>query len=180
MILFFGPAGAGKSVQGQLLAKDKNWQWISTGQLFRDSKDPAVQAILASGQLMSSEKTQDLLASQLQMTRNQQIILDGFPRKTEQVEWLVDHQQEYEYTIDLAIVIDITKAEILKRLETRGRAEDDPSVIEKRLKIYYEEINPLLEYLEIHNVPIVHIDGVNEIDEVHSRIMNEVVTRQLG
>ena len=33
MIVFFGPAGAGKSVQGQLLAARNNWRWLSAGQL---------------------------------------------------------------------------------------------------------------------------------------------------
>jgi adenylate kinase len=38
MIIFFGPAGAGKSVQGQILAARHGWRWLSTGQLLR-SKD---------------------------------------------------------------------------------------------------------------------------------------------
>jgi adenylate kinase len=42
MIVFFGPAGAGKSVQGQILAARYNWRWLSTGQLLRDSHDPKV------------------------------------------------------------------------------------------------------------------------------------------
>ena len=39
MIVFFGPAGAGKSVQGQILAARFGWRWLSAGQLLRDSKD---------------------------------------------------------------------------------------------------------------------------------------------
>jgi adenylate kinase len=176
MILFFGPAGAGKSVQGQMLGDKKDWQWISTGQLFRESKDPKIQQILASGQLVSSEQTQELLASQLETTRGKQIILDGFPRKLEQVEWLVDNQKSYEYTIDLAIIIDISKEEILKRLQIRGRAEDDPEVIEKRLAIYYQEIDPLISYLADHKVPIAHVNGVGDMDEINQNIMQAVAT----
>ena len=29
MIVFFGPAGAGKSVQGQILAARHGWRWLS-------------------------------------------------------------------------------------------------------------------------------------------------------
>ena len=36
MIVFFGPAGAGKSVQGQMLAARNGWRWLSAGQLLRD------------------------------------------------------------------------------------------------------------------------------------------------
>ena len=39
MIIFFGPAGSGKSVQGQLLSARHGWRWLSAGQLLRDSKD---------------------------------------------------------------------------------------------------------------------------------------------
>ena len=35
MIVFFGPAGAGKSVQGQILAARHGWRWLSAGQLLR-------------------------------------------------------------------------------------------------------------------------------------------------
>jgi len=180
MILFFGPAGAGKRVQGQMLAEEKGWQWISTGKLFRESQDPAIQAILAAGSLVSSEVTQELLASALDATRGQQIILDGFPRKIEQAEWLVAQQAKFDYAIDLVVVIDVSKEEILKRLAIRGRAEDDPSIIEKRLQIYHDEVDPILDYLSTQGVSIVHINGVGEIDEVHNHIMDEITSHHLG
>ena len=44
MIVFFGPAGAGKSVQGNLLAARNDWRWLGAGQLLRDSKDPELLA----------------------------------------------------------------------------------------------------------------------------------------
>ena len=40
MIIFFGPAGAGKSVQGQILAARHGWRWMSAGQLLRDTHNP--------------------------------------------------------------------------------------------------------------------------------------------
>lgn len=180
MILFFGPAGAGKSVQGQMLAEAKGWQWISTGKLFRESQDPKIQAILAEGSLVSSEVTQDLLAGVLDKTRGQQIILDGFPRKIEQVEWLVTQQPNYDYTIDLAVVMEVSKEEVLKRLAIRGRAEDDPTIIEKRLQIYHDEVDPILEYLSAQGVSVIHVNGVGEIEGVHNHIMDEITSHQLG
>ena len=180
MIIFFGPVGAGKSVQGQFLGLRQGWQWISTGHLFRASKDPEVQAILASGALMSSKKTQDLLAEVLETTRSEEVILDGFPRKIEQAEWLVDHQADYDYTLDLAIVIDVSKEEIRKRLALRGRPEDDPSIVEKRLHIYHTEVDPILDYLASHGMPIIHIDGGKKVGEIHDAIMDELTARQLG
>jgi len=51
MIIFLGPAGSGKSVQGQLLAEKYNWQWLSVGQLLRASSDEKVQKIMQKGKL---------------------------------------------------------------------------------------------------------------------------------
>ena len=52
MIVFFGPAGAGKSVQGNLLAARNDWRWLGAGQLLRDSKDPELLAQMSTGQLV--------------------------------------------------------------------------------------------------------------------------------
>ena len=57
MILLFGPTGAGKSMQGQMLAVRQGWKWLSTGEMLRQSDDPAVIATLKSGELVSDELT---------------------------------------------------------------------------------------------------------------------------
>ena len=57
MILLFGPPGAGKSMQGQMLAVRQGWKWLSTGELFRQSKDPKVIEYLKTGELISDEMT---------------------------------------------------------------------------------------------------------------------------
>ncbi len=180
MIVFFGPVGAGKSVQGKLLGTKQNWKWISTGDIFRQSTDPEVQAILASGQLMSSEQTYQVLGQALENVRNQQIILDGFPRRKEQAEWLLANQKNYDFTVDLVIVMDVDKDEILKRLATRGRAEDDASIIEDRLKIYHDEVDPILKYLTDNNVPVEYINGVGDMNTVHEGIMDKIIEHKLA
>ena len=52
--------GAGKSVQGQMLAVRMGWKWLSTGQMLRDSKDLDVIRILKSGELVSDELTYEV------------------------------------------------------------------------------------------------------------------------
>ena len=55
MIVFFGPAGAGKSVQGQMLAARNGWRWLSAGQLLRDTRDPELFAQMRTGGLVDPE-----------------------------------------------------------------------------------------------------------------------------
>ena len=54
MILLFGPTGAGKSMQGQMLAVRQGWKWLSTGEMLRQSTDPEVIETLKSGELVSA------------------------------------------------------------------------------------------------------------------------------
>lgn len=180
MIVFFGPVGAGKSVQGQLLATRLNWDWVSTGNIFRASTDPEVQEILAKGQLISSEKTYEVLASALDSMDAAHVILDGFPRKKEQAEWLIANQATHGYKVDLVLVIDVSNEEIIKRLSARGRVDDDPKVIEDRLKIYHSEVEPILSFLEQQNVPIARVDGMGDVNDIHDRIAKVVVEHQIG
>jgi adenylate kinase len=181
MILFFGPAGAGKSVQGQLLAKNKGWQWVSSGQLLRETANPEILAELQKGNLISSDKMYDLFSEALaEPTDVHRLILDGFPRKREQAEWLVGHLKDGANAISMAIVMDVAKEELLKRIEARGRADDTPEAVDARLKIYHEEVDPILTYLEENHIPVVHINGIGAIDEIQEKIMNAVTAANIA
>ena len=94
MILLFGPTGAGKSMQGQMLAVRQGWKWLSTGEMLRQSTDPAVIATLKAGELVSDKLTYQVFDHAVQEAYRkhyQNIIVDGFPRTKEQAAWLDDH-----------------------------------------------------------------------------------------
>ena len=55
MIILFGAAGSGKSLQGQKLAEKYDWRWMSVGQLLRDCKDPELEKTMLKGELVSDE-----------------------------------------------------------------------------------------------------------------------------
>ena len=177
MILFFGPAGAGKSVQGQLLAEKKGWEWISSGQLLRETSNPDILAELEKGNLISSDKMYELFSEALAApTDVSGLILDGFPRKREQAEWLVGHLPAGPRDISMAIVMDVAKEELLKRIEARGRSDDTPEAVDARLKIYHAEVDPILTFLSEQSIPVVHIDGIGDITDIHERVMDAVTT----
>lgn len=175
MILFFGPAGAGKSVQGQMLAARHGWRWISAGQLLRDTHDIELLKVINSGQLVSNEQINKIVGDALKRAKNiDRVILDGFPRKLEQARWLVESQPEHEQTISLAIVLEVPREELQKRLAVRGRLDDTPETIEERLKVYRQEIYPILTYLTDQNIKIAHIEGTGSVGQVHDRIESEI------
>lgn len=175
MIVFFGPAGAGKSVQGQILAARHGWRWLSSGQLLRDSRDPEIVEQMRKGLLVSAEQTNQVIAEALDRAKDiSMVILDGYPRTMEQAKWLVETRRPHNQEMKLAVVLEVPRAELEKRLRVRGRIDDTAEVIEERLKIYRKEIYPILTYLTEQNIKIAHIDGTGTVGQVHDRIESEL------
>lgn len=181
MIVFFGPAGAGKSVQGQILAARQGWRWLSAGQLLRDTHDPEVIKELHTGKLLSTELVNKIVGEAITRAENiDQLILDGFPRLLEQAEWLIASQPNHGRSVSMAVVLEVPESELLKRLEVRGRADDTPEAIKERLNIYRKEVYPILNYFSEQNITIAHIDGNGTVGQVHDRIIEELSAHKLA
>lgn len=177
MILLFGPTGAGKSMQGQMLAVRQGWKWLSTGEMLRQSTDPAVIETLKSGELVSDELTYQVFEQAIQDARDKNypnIIVDGFPRTKEQAAWLDEYMARQNEHIDIVIALEVPESEIMRRLEKRGRMEDTPETIAKRMTIYRQKMYPVLGIFAEAGVKIVHLDGTGTAGEVHDRIYSEV------
>jgi len=180
MIIFFGPAGAGKSVQGQLLAARNGWRWLSAGQLLRDTKDTETLDIMKTGKLLPHDKVNHIVGEAIKKSADiEKLVLDGFPRAEEQAKWLIESRPEHGRAVDLAVVLEVPRHELLKRLALRGRVDDVPEAIDERLKLYRQEIYPILSYFTDQNIPVVHVNGEGTVGQVHDRIMEELIERKL-
>lgn len=181
MIIFFGPAGSGKSVQGQILAARQGWRWLSTGQLLRDTKDPVLLQTMQAGKLVSSEKINQIIGDAINRSMNvDNLIIDGFPRVLDQAHWLVENQPLHGRSIGLIVVLEVPLAELQKRLELRGRVDDVKETFDERMRNYRQEIYPLLNYFTEQGVNIVHVDGAGTVGQVHDRIMEELIACKLA
>jgi len=172
MVIIFGPAGSGKSLQGQILSARLGWRWLSAGQLLRDLKDHEISKVQHSGALVDSDIVNKLIAKAIKKSREDtgQVILDGYPREISQAEWLV----EQGYPISLAVVLDVPKTELLKRLYIRGRADDlSREAIEERLGVFDRDFRTIRQILTDSQIPVVDVNGVGTVGEVHDRIIEE-------
>ncbi|HET9411936.1 MAG TPA: nucleoside monophosphate kinase [Candidatus Saccharimonadales bacterium] len=175
MIIFFGPAGAGKSVQGQILSARYGWRWLSAGQLLRDTHDADLLKAMSTGDLVHNDIANKVMLNALKRSKDiDHVILDGFPRELSQAEWLLANEPEHERSIAAIVVLEVPKSELVRRLTLRGRADDTPESIERRLQIFRTEIYPILAYFNERNVHIVHIDGTGTVGQVHDRIVEEL------
>lgn len=181
MIVFFGPAGAGKSVQGNLLAARNDWRWLGAGQLLRDSKDPELLARMSTGKLVEPEIVNRIMGEALSRANDRvnKVILDGYPRQLAQAKWLLENKENHGRDVELVIVLEVPRSELLRRLEIRGRMDDTPEIIDERLRIYRQEMYPVLNYFNENGVRIAHIDGTGTVGQIHDRIMEEIESCQI-
>lgn len=178
MFILFGPAGSGKSLQGQILAEKYGWRWLSVGQLLRDQNNPALDKIMKEGGLVDDNFVVNMMHDAIKAAEyaEQNAILDGYPRDVWQAEWLVEHGDLEN--VEGAIILTVTKEELWQRLEARGRVDDKKDAIEKRWGIFEQTIASMSEILEKQGLKIERIDGVGSIEQITERI--EEVLRKWG
>lgn len=175
MIIFFGPAGAGKSVQGQILSARYGWRWLSAGQLLRDTHDPELLKAMSTGELVDNKIANKVMLDALKRSKDiDHVILDGFPRELSQAEWLIANEPDHERSIAAVVVLEVPKTELIRRLTLRGRADDTAEAIERRLQIFRTQIYPILAYFNEQHITIAHIDGTGTVGQVHDRIVEEL------
>lgn len=181
MIVFFGPAGAGKSIQGQMMAARHGWRWLSAGQLLRETSDPELFKIMKTGDLLPPEIVNRIVFQAIKKAEQSddvsRVILDGYPRSMDQARGLTEFSQENfgDNGILLIVVLEVTQDEIMRRLAIRGRMEDDPKIIAHRLEIYDAEMADLMSYYQEIGVKVAKINGVGSVGQVHDRIEKALV-----
>lgn len=164
-----GLAGSGKSTQGQILAKRLGRVWLSAGQVLRETADPAVTKILETGQLVPDSLVIPLMRQSMaeHLAAGRDLILDGYPRDPEQATWMVENAAE---RVELILYLAVPKAELLKRMKLRGRADDTDEAILQRFQIVEQNISQICEIFERYGIKIVKIDGAGTPEEVTARI----------
>ncbi len=168
-ILLIGPQGSGKSTQTKLLAEFLNLPKISTGDIFRelaheDSADgQRIRETMNQGKLIDDSETAKMVEGRLQKDDVVDgFILDGYPRNLAQKEL-------FDPGFDQVIYLKVPDEEVTKRMMARGRADDSPEAIKKRLDLYNEQTEPLLNDYRNQGI-LIEIDGMGSIEEIQQRV----------
>jgi adenylate kinase len=179
-ILLLGPQGSGKGTQAKRIADEYGLVHVATGDILRGAIAAGtdlgrqVEPILASGGLVPDDAMIELIRERLQAEDAQDgFVLDGFPRTQPQAEALDKMLQEIERPLDavfeLQIADDPCMTRLLKRAELEGREDDTPEVIERRLRTYHEQTEPLVEHYRTRG-SLVGIPADEPIDQVFAEI----------
>ncbi len=139
-LILFGPPGAGKGTQSELLIKRMNMRQISTGDLFRaaiKNQTPLGQeakGYLDAGKLVPDSVTIGLVREVLSQLKGQSFILDGFPRNVAQAEALEKLLKDLNLKVERSLFLEVPLDELLSRLAGRRVCKNCGAVYHARSK----------------------------------------------
>ena len=168
-LVMLGKQGAGKGTQCALLVEHYGIPHISTGEMLLGLQ---ASVIMDAGELVSDDLILGIVRERLAQPDAQLgFLLDGFPRTDAQAQGLM--AMLAPSGIDVAIDIEVPDNVATERMLARGRADDTPEAIQRRLELYQAETEPLLEFFSSQGV-LVSVDGLGTERDVQDRVIDAI------
>ena len=186
-IVLFGPPGAGKGTQAEVLKVKYQLVHISTGDVFRyNIKNQTQLGTLAKsymdkGHLVPDGVTIKMLNAEVEKNPDANgFVFDGFPRTAAQAEALATLMEEKSSQINAMVALEVDDevlvGRLLERGKTSGRADDaDEAIIRERVAEYYRKTDILKDFYKGKD-RYFGVNGVGTIQEITARL-SEVFDR---
>jgi adenylate kinase len=180
-LVIFGPPGSGKGTQSENLIKTYGLKHLSTGDLLRAEKNSGselgnkVKALIDRGELVSDTLVQEMVKNHVVKNKDAKgFIFDGFPRTTQQAEWLDEMLISIGEKVNLMLALEVhddeLRTRILERGKISGRADDqNVEIVNNRIKVYHEQTKPVMDFYKKHG-KFTSVDGIGALDTIFKRI----------
>jgi len=197
-IVVLGPAASGKGTQVEFLIEKLNLPNISVGQLLRDKKE--AEEYMRKGELVPNAFVNELVKQRLNQPDTQNgFIFDGFPRIRIQAKYL-DTLTDVTNAIHIKVSDQEVKNRLSGRrtcpkcgnvyhlkfnpsknnelcddckIKLEIRDDDTETGIIKRLEIYHEETEEVVEYYKEKGI-LIEINGEQSIEDVRKEIFRKL------
>ena len=179
-IVIFGPPGAGKGTQSNIIVEKFNLYQLSTGELLRKEIQnktklgQEISSIIKDGNLVSDKIAGDLIEKFLSNNiYKNRLIFDGYPRNLIQAKnldlLLKKYDQKIDIVLKLTVSLETIKKRILERKSLEKRADDSENIAVKRYETYENNIRPVIEFYKQSNLLKV-VNGEGSITEISDEI----------
>ena len=183
-LIMFGPPGAGKGTQADILGRRYGIKKISSGDALRDvirsgsELGEQVKDLMDQGKFVPDEIVTEIIRDRVSSPDCANgFILDGFPRNLAQAEALVD----MGIKVNKALLIDVPDEVLVDRVQGRvmcdkcgghleARSDDRPETVRARLKVYHELTDPVVDFYRGRGV-LSEIDGTKSIENATAEIL---------
>jgi adenylate kinase len=158
------------------------------------------QEYVDAGKLVPDEVTIEIVRERLEDKDFSGFLLDGFPRNLAQANALDEMLGERGTGLDAALVLEVPEDVSLRRIlgrrvcsdcgrnyhldsppredwvcdrcggKVERRSDDDEEKVRERLKLYYEQTEPLKAYYDVRGI-LRTVDGRGTMDEVFDRLV---------
>ncbi len=186
-IVLFGPPGAGKGTQSDLIIKNYSLVHLSTGDILRSEVKAQTalgmeaKKLMDAGDLVPDAIVIGMISAKLDANKDAKgFIFDGFPRTAAQASALDTLLAEKNTSIAMMLALEVDDDELTKRLLLRGkesgRADDaNESIIKNRINEYNNKTAPLKDYYT-HQGKFHSIKGVGTIEEIFASLCEKINT----
>ena len=181
-VLLLGPQGAGKGTQATRISSEYDIPHVASGEILRSEMAAGtelgkrVREVMDRGDLVSDDLMIELIRTRLeQPDTDAGFVLDGFPRTLVQAEALDSILsgigRSFSVVFSLKIPDEVAFERLRRRAQLEGRADDTDEAIQRRLDLYHEETEPLIEYYRTRG-RLVPIHGERSENEVFAELQS--------
>lgn len=185
-LLLLGPPGSGKGTQGPRLAHRYGVPHLSSGELLRRQVKAGtelgrqVAGTLDRGELVPDDVICALMEEALGTPEVAGgYVLDGFPRSVSQAqaaEGLLARTGGLDAAVYLDLPDDVVRQRLAGRAAQDQRSDDDEGVVDRRLRIYHADTEPLLDHYRRRGL-LVTVDAAPPPDDVTAAVVRALSAR---